>query len=58
LAALVDAYLDKADVCYGYIIAGHGVYAWGESVAEALRHIEALDYLFECELRLQGVNQS
>jgi methylthioribulose-1-phosphate dehydratase len=57
LASVIDEYLDNAEACYSYIIAGHGLYAWGESVAEALRHLEALDYLFECELRLQGVNQ-
>lgn len=55
LAAVVEAYLAKVDDCYGYIIAGHGLYTWGASVAEALRHLEALDYLFECELRLRGV---
>jgi methylthioribulose-1-phosphate dehydratase len=58
LAAEIETYLDKAGVCYGYIIAGHGVYAWGGSVPEALRHLEALDYLFECELRLRGVKPS
>jgi methylthioribulose-1-phosphate dehydratase len=55
LAGVIDRYLDEIDDCYGYIIAGHGFYTWGESVAEALRHLEALDYLFECELRLHGV---
>jgi methylthioribulose-1-phosphate dehydratase len=55
LARVVDAYLDKATDCYGYIIAGHGLYTWGESIPEALRHLEALDYLFDCELRLRGV---
>lgn len=57
LAAVVDAYLDKAGQCYGYVIAGHGLYTWGESIPEALRHLEALDYLFDCEIRLHGVKQ-
>ena len=52
LSHVVDAYLDTVTDCYGYIIAGHGLYTWGESIAEALRHLEALDYLFDCELRL------
>lgn len=38
-----------------YIIAGHGFYTWGATVAEALRHVEALEYLFDLEVRLQGV---
>ncbi|MBM4207205.1 MAG: methylthioribulose 1-phosphate dehydratase [Gammaproteobacteria bacterium] len=56
LAGVIDAYLDTTDDCYGYIIAGHGLYTWGESVTGALRHLEALDYLFDCELRLQGAD--
>jgi methylthioribulose-1-phosphate dehydratase len=28
---------------------------WGSSVREALRHGEALEFLFECEIRMQGV---
>ncbi|MBK8814724.1 MAG: methylthioribulose 1-phosphate dehydratase [Methylococcaceae bacterium] len=57
LADVVDRYLDKVDVCYGYVIAGHGLYTWGESIPDALRHLEALDYLFDCEIRLHGVKQ-
>lgn len=57
LADIIDRYLDKADRSYGYVIAGHGLYTWGESIPEALRHLEALDYLFDCELRLHGVKQ-
>ncbi len=58
LASVIDTYLDKTSQCFGYIIAGHGVYTWGESVTEALRHLEALDYLFDCELRLHGVKNT
>jgi methylthioribulose-1-phosphate dehydratase len=58
LAAEVERYLERHQKCYGYVIAGHGFYTWGESVAETLRHIEALDYLFDCELRLYGVNRA
>jgi ribulose-5-phosphate 4-epimerase/fuculose-1-phosphate aldolase len=34
----------------GYLIAGHGLYAWGASVDDALRHVEAFECLFECEV--------
>lgn len=57
LASRVEHYLDKVSECYGYIIAGHGLYTWGESIPEALRHLEALDYLFDCELRLHGARK-
>ena len=55
LAERVERYLDRHADCYGYIIAGHGLYTWGNSVQETLRHLEALDFLFDCELRLHGV---
>ena len=58
LAAVIEAYLAKTGFCYGYIIASHGLYTWGESMPDALRHLEALDYLFDCELRLHGVKKS
>ena len=32
----------------GFLIAGHGLYAWGRDVAEARRHVEGFEFLFEC----------
>ena len=55
LAARVDAWLDANEPVYGYLIAGHGLYAWGRDLAETLRHLEAFDFLFECELRERGM---
>ena len=55
LAQLIELYLDNNAGCYAYIIAGHGLYTWGSSVQESLRYLEALDFLFDCELRLHGV---
>jgi methylthioribulose-1-phosphate dehydratase len=40
-----------------YIIRGHGYYTWGDSLDAVLRHVEALEFLFECELRLRGIRQ-
>jgi methylthioribulose-1-phosphate dehydratase len=57
LARAVEAYLDRSAPVYGYLIEGHGLYAWGASVGEALRHVEAFDFLFECELRQEGLPQ-
>lgn len=51
LSARVDAYLDEYDAVYGYLIRGHGLYTWGSSIAVAMRHLEAFDFLFECYLR-------
>lgn len=50
LAAEVERHLDREPASPGYLIAGHGLYTWGETVSDALRHVEALEFLFECEL--------
>lgn len=55
LSAQVDAYMNSCDSVYAYIIAGHGFYTWGQSVEDTLRHVEALEFLFDCEIRLYGV---
>jgi methylthioribulose-1-phosphate dehydratase len=55
LALEVQDYLNRCGDIYAYIIAGHGFYTWGSTVSEALRHLEALEFLFELEVRLHGV---
>ncbi|NDC52917.1 MAG: methylthioribulose 1-phosphate dehydratase [Planctomycetia bacterium] len=32
---------------HGFLLAGHGLYTWGRDVAEARRHIEIHEFLFE-----------
>jgi methylthioribulose-1-phosphate dehydratase len=56
LALKVDEYLQMHGDSHAYIIAGHGFYTWGGSVAEALCHVEALEFLFDLEIRLYGVH--
>lgn len=36
---------------HGVLLSRHGLYTWGASVAEARRHLEALEFLFEVEWR-------
>jgi len=52
LAAQVDALLDRGCI-WGYLIDGHGLYAWGRDMAEARRHLEAFEFLLGCELELR-----
>lgn len=52
LAAQVDALLDRQPL-WGYLIDGHGLYAWGRDMAEARRHLEAFEFLLDCELDLR-----
>lgn len=35
---------------YGFLLAGHGLYAWGRDLQEAKRHVEAFEFLLECQL--------
>ncbi|MDO5504795.1 MAG: methylthioribulose 1-phosphate dehydratase [Pseudoxanthomonas suwonensis] len=49
LAARVEAMLD-AQCMWGYLIDGHGLYAWGRDMHEARRHLEAFEFLLQCEL--------
>ena len=51
LAAQVEEYMNHNEEIYAYLIAGHGLYTWGNSVDETLRYLEALDFLFACELQ-------
>ncbi|WP_337245355.1 methylthioribulose 1-phosphate dehydratase [Luteimonas sp. gir] len=51
LAAQVECLLDAGPM-WGYLIDGHGLYAWGRDMAEARRHLEAFDFLLHCELAL------
>jgi methylthioribulose-1-phosphate dehydratase len=50
LSARVDAWMDEHPATVGYLISGHGFYTWGASVEDARRHVEAFEFLFECEI--------
>jgi methylthioribulose-1-phosphate dehydratase len=55
LAGVVDQCLDDQGVVHGYLIRGHGFYTWGNSINDVMRHVEAFEFLFDCELRLRGI---
>lgn len=50
LAQRVDHYLKAAPETPAYLIAGHGLYAWGASVAAARHAVEALEFMLACHL--------
>ena len=35
----------------GFLIKGHGLYAWGKELSEAQRHTEGFEFLFDCAMR-------
>jgi methylthioribulose-1-phosphate dehydratase len=43
--------LENYPDAHGVLLGRHGLYTWGQSVAEARRHLEALEFLFEVEVR-------
>ena len=47
LAAALETFPDT----HGVLLSRHGLYTWGKSVADARRHLEALEFLFEVEGR-------
>jgi methylthioribulose-1-phosphate dehydratase len=51
LAAELGLALQTFRSAHGVLLSRHGLYTWGESVAEARRHLEALEFLFEVEVR-------
>ncbi|MFT6122469.1 MAG: methylthioribulose-1-phosphate dehydratase [Oleiphilaceae bacterium] len=50
LAKKTTTYLEKNKIVPAYIIRGHGLYTWGKDMKECLRHIEALEFLIQCEI--------
>lgn len=33
--------------CHGFLLHRHGLYTWGETLPQAVRHVEILEFLFE-----------
>ncbi|QUE77802.1 methylthioribulose 1-phosphate dehydratase [Stutzerimonas stutzeri] len=58
LASRVQPWLDRHPDCVGYLIRGHGLYTWGAQMRDALRQIEAFEFLFECELKMRMLQRS
>lgn len=50
LARVVDAHMRSGAPAHAYLIRGHGLYAWGATVDQARHRVEALEFLFECEV--------
>lgn len=53
LSAQIAAYWETHPGMCAFLLAGHGLYTWGQTVGEAKRHIEALEFLFETILTLK-----
>jgi methylthioribulose-1-phosphate dehydratase len=56
LAAQADVLMDGGPI-WGYLIDGHGLYAWGHDMPEARRHLEAFEFLLTCELEMRKLRK-
>ncbi len=52
LSEQVDAEMNQHGCGHAYLISGHGVYTWGRDMAEAMRQLEAIEYLLEYTWRV------
>lgn len=51
LASALAARWDEAAPAHGFLVRGHGIYAWGPDLASARRHLEGWEFLLACELQ-------
>ena len=58
LARRIELYARQTPLSYGFLLRGHGLTCWGRSVAEARRHLEGLEFLFECEMQRRLLERS
>lgn len=58
LARRIEIYARQTPLRYGFLLRGHGLTCWGRSVAEARRHLEGLEFLFECEMQRRLLERS
>ncbi len=47
LAETVGTTLNKHPAAHGFLLRRHGLYSWGQTLAEAKRHVEILEFLLE-----------
>lgn len=57
LSADIALYWDEHPALKGFLLAGHGLYTWGKSIAEAKRHIEVFEFLFDCFYKIKTFGQ-
>ncbi len=57
LAEQLTSRWQQTPLSWGFLVRGHGLYAWGRDVSEARRHLEGLEFLVagELEMRRLGV---
>jgi methylthioribulose-1-phosphate dehydratase len=54
LVRAAEGVLAEHPRAHGFLVAGHGLYTWGGDVREAARHLDALEFLIEVQMRAQS----
>lgn len=54
LSGQVQPTLEQAAPVYGFLLAGHGLYTWGDTPEQAKRHAEVFEFLFKAILKLKS----
>lgn len=57
LAQTVSVILNEHPLAHGFLIRRHGLYTWGENLAQAKRHVEILEFLLEAMGRSKELNR-
>ncbi len=47
LSGVVRGVLDQHPDAHGFLLRRHGLYTWGADLAQAVRHVEILEFLME-----------
>lgn len=51
LAARLQDTLGRNPGCHAFLLRRHGLYTWGDSLDQAARHVEIVEFLLECVAR-------
>jgi methylthioribulose-1-phosphate dehydratase len=57
LAETIGETLSKHKDAHGFLLRRHGLYSWGENLAQAKRHIEIFEFLLETIGRTLRIRQ-
>jgi methylthioribulose-1-phosphate dehydratase len=58
LARRVETLLKQSPDIHGFLLRGHGLYTWGDDLAQARRHVEILEFLLEVTGRIYGISKN
>jgi methylthioribulose-1-phosphate dehydratase len=55
LSQRVETVLQEHPGTHGFLLRGHGLYTWGDDIAQARRHIEIFEFLLETTGRMKAM---